>query len=398
MDMKNVDRYRPECEIGEGGYGKVWMACDTLSGERVAVKIYKTSFSDKSIESAKREYELGSGLNHPNILGLKDLICKNGTLWLVMPYCPAGSIARLSGSVDETTIWKIVKDVARGMEYLHSRGILHLDIKPANILQDAAGNYVLADFGISQRISEYVYQDDIDRTILYSRYMAPERRNRTWSIDTYSDVWSFGIMLQELMGEIGPFVPPAENKMSLGLYSGYLHELARACTLEHPELRPSATTILRVAEDVPIFCHDGCSSVIHINDNPPDMAGEPQLIRRPRRGHRALPAPRLSGFRREYSETILAAMKRYKVVRDADNMYGIVDEAGNVVVDFEYDEIFSFGECEMPGPGPLSVFSFVGAYFVQNEKIGAFRILDDGSLREDWKGTWEEYEMRDLWT
>lgn len=393
MDMKYIDRYRLEREIGEGGYGKVWLASDTLTGEKVAVKLYKASFSDKSVEKAKREYELGSGLNHPNILALKDLVCQDGMLCLVMPYCPSGSIAGLSGIIDEEMIWKIVKDVASGMEYLHSRGILHLDIKPANILLDAAGNYVLADFGISQRISEYIHQDDAERTVLISQYMAPERINRTWSVNTYSDVWSFGVMLQELVSGSVSFL---EKEERMCMSSPYLRELMIACTLEHPHLRPSASTILRVVEDVPVFVNAEPTCAIDKDNEFQDMDDEPQIIRCTNKGREVVLKFRYSGWIREYSKVIRDAMNRYKVVRNASNLYGIVDDAGNVVVDFAYDEILPFGECWIPGSGFGSLF--IGAYFVQNDKIGGFRIQDDGSIVEDWKGTLEEYEERCSWT
>lgn len=69
-----------------------------------------------------------------------------------MPYCPFGAINNLCGKIPEQTLWMIIKDVACGLEYLHSSGIMHLDIKPSNILRDSIDHYVISDFGLSHRV------------------------------------------------------------------------------------------------------------------------------------------------------------------------------------------------------------------------------------------------------
>lgn len=100
-------------------------------------------------------------------------------------------------------------------------------------------------------------------------------------------------------------------------------------------------------------------------------------------------------FYNDYSESILAAMQEYRIVKSADkSMYGIVDGSGNVIVDFMYDEILNFRECCWPGPGPLPPKDdfFIGAFFRQGENVGYLVISDDGSVTEYKKCSRKHYD------
>lgn len=95
-----------------------------------------------------------------------------------------------------------------------------------------------------------------------------------------------------------------------------------------------------------------------------------------------------NNFRNDYSESIIAAMQEYRIVKSADKaLYGIVDGDGNVMVDFLYDEISNFRECCWPGPGPLppKEYFFIGAFFRQGENVGFLAIHGDGSVTENGK-------------
>lgn len=123
-----------------------------------------------------------------------------------MPYCP-GSCADVRQAFPEREVFRFLRDVAAGLEFLHERDIVHQDIKPANILIDASGQYVITDFGISTRVRNTLrksatQQKSSEGTIAY---MAPERFGRDNMPVKASDVWSLGVTVFELIAGYVPF-------------------------------------------------------------------------------------------------------------------------------------------------------------------------------------------------
>ncbi len=403
------NRYQLLRVIGEGGYGKVWQAFDTQTGDEVALKIYKAApfFID---EVASREYTLGHELSHPNILPVYEYIRDGSKICLVMPYCPHSSIYDMRGKLNEKAIWTIAKDIARGMMYLHDRGIVHLDIKLSNILQDTAGNYVLSDLGESQNLEELALSDYRNsRTIRVSEYMAPERRSSCRCVGPHSDIWSFGIALYELAyGQcprldsegcvvFGDTVPRCED-------TARLKYLIKACTMPYYRLRPSAEAILSFTEaDEREYIIKPKIEIIRIADlkvterdtlpgTIPNIRLEPVIDFE---GEKITPIKPLNI---ELSEAVRHAMESYKVVKDEESsQYGIVDEDGNVLIDFVYDKIGEIEECYWPVGGLLGS-GFIGAQFWMDDDTGYFKIFEDGSILEHHRCSNKEFAERLCWT
>ena len=208
QDILFADRYRLIKRIGQGGFAEVWLADDTLADLQVAIKIYG-GMDEDGLKIFVKEINKVYHLNHTNLLKPQYVAAWNNMPYLVMTYCSAGSLEKKIGQITEQEAWKILHDVASGLAYLHSNNIIHQDIKPANILQDDMGNYVIIDFGIST-----LARDTLRKSTLMGNtsagtlaYMGPERFSKDSAPILASDIWSLGAMLFELLEGRTPFPP-----------------------------------------------------------------------------------------------------------------------------------------------------------------------------------------------
>lgn len=196
--------------IGKGSFGKVWLAFDQWTELEVAIKMYAKMDSQDSNEFIK-EFKVAFNLNHTNLLHATYLgICKdegNSCPYLVMPYCPQGSVAKLIGEMKETEIWEFIADVASGLAYLHRQPspIIHQDIKPENILVAKTGEYVITDFGISQQLRKTLTRTSGNLASGSAAYMGPERWSKHSMPVKASDIWSLGATIYELIVGDLPF-------------------------------------------------------------------------------------------------------------------------------------------------------------------------------------------------
>lgn len=191
-------------KLGSGYFGQVWLAENQVAvgddPKRVALKI--PFHQDEGILS---EGQALASLGHPNIVKFyRPGRTNDGLIFLVMEYMPGGNLSsRLkdnNGKLAEEEAVEIAVQILHGLEYVHGKGYAHMDIKPQNILFDAAGKAKLADFGLAKIIGSKGYISDTSGT---PAYMAPEAWNAKTCIA--SDLWSVGIVLHEMLtGEL-PF-------------------------------------------------------------------------------------------------------------------------------------------------------------------------------------------------
>src|SRR5688500_1648062 len=208
-----ADRYRIERELGAGGMATVYLAEDLRHGRRVALKVLRPELA--AIIGPQRflsEIRTTANLQHPHILSLFDSGEVNGTVFYVMPFVEGESLRdRLDRErqlpIDDAL--RIIRAVARALDYAHRHGVIHRDIKPENILLHD-GRAVVADFGIAlaagsvgaTRITE------TGMSLGTPHYMSPEQAMGERSITARSDVFSLGCVLYELLVGEPPFTGP----------------------------------------------------------------------------------------------------------------------------------------------------------------------------------------------
>lgn len=188
--------------LGSGAYGQIFRACDRKSGTPVALKAIPLDESDIS-HSAGAEVVILRRTLHPNVVLYYNSFVYESRLWIAMEFCEAGSVLdmmrRLRRPLSEDEIAFLAVQVLDGLAYLHSKKIVHRDIKAANVLVTASGACKLGDFGCSA--SNLSLHTSRNHSVIGSPYwMAPEVivGSAGGGYTEKADVWSFGITLIEL--------------------------------------------------------------------------------------------------------------------------------------------------------------------------------------------------------
>ncbi|KAJ9449527.1 Mitogen-activated protein kinase kinase kinase 3 [Diplonema papillatum] len=199
--------------LGEGSYGKVFVGM-TPDGELVALKALLLPRMDQSSQVLKdliNEVAVLSKLRHNHIVGYNGSALTRDHLVICMEYMPGGSLANLLADFNTlslSTVKRYTKDMLKGLEFLHDKGIMHCDLKPGNVLVCSDGTCKLADFGSCLRLGTLRGEAEPDKSgvgavVGTALYMAPEVVGGKQSCS--SDIWSFGITFCELLAGEPPF-------------------------------------------------------------------------------------------------------------------------------------------------------------------------------------------------
>lgn len=252
------DRYVLNKSIGRGSFGEVWLATDKKIGINVAIKIY-VALDSRGLDEFKNEFKSVYSLHHPNLLKADYFDNAGEQPYLVMQYCPSSAVD-LIGEISEDEIWKFVRDVASGLAYLHENDIVHRDIKPDNVLKDAAGHYVITDFGLSlkmrstlRRASTRLQNNASDQAGSIS-YMAPELFKAEPESVKATDIWALGATIYELATGSLPFMGQggvmqlhgAETPKLPSTFSKRLSDLMGKCLSANTWDRPAAQDIVKI--------------------------------------------------------------------------------------------------------------------------------------------------------
>jgi serine/threonine-protein kinase len=200
-----LGRYRILGEVGRGSSGTVFRALDTLIGREVAIKSFHAPAGGPSPESLRdellREARSVGMLSHPHVVTVYDVAeGADGSWFMAMEYVEGRSLAEILAEdgppdFERTVDW--ISQIASALDYLHTMGLIHRDVKPANVLVTAAGQVKLTDFGIASPGRGEPAGDD-DAVLGTPSYMAPEQilgRENT----PRSDVWSLAAVLHEML-------------------------------------------------------------------------------------------------------------------------------------------------------------------------------------------------------
>ncbi len=216
MIGQTLGRYHLEASLGRGGMAEVFRARDERLGRTVAVKVILPTFASEPhfAERFLREARLVASLEHPHILPVYDSGDENGVPFLVMPYLQGGTLVeRMSaGALPPDTALRWIGELAEALDAAHARGVLHRDVKPANVLLGAGDRALLADFGIAKMAEAGTQLTATGVVIGTPTYMAPELAQGQ-PASPASDLYALGVLAYEMLTGAPPF--SGESALSL---------------------------------------------------------------------------------------------------------------------------------------------------------------------------------------
>ncbi len=243
----NIGRYEVLQELGQGGMAIVYLARDPNMKRKVAVKVLPRQFTfDPQFRTRfQREAEVVGALEHPHIVPVHDFGEHEDQPFIVMRYMSGGTLAdKLSrGPLPIPEIAALFEDIGSAVDYAHSRGVIHRDIKPGNILFGAQGESCLSDFGIAKIAEATAAFTGTGGMIGTPAYMSPEQARGEKNLDGRCDVYSLGVVLfQALTGEL-----PFKSDTPMGVAIAHITEPAPSPLTIRPDLPHPFEAILRKA-------------------------------------------------------------------------------------------------------------------------------------------------------
>lgn len=213
MTPEALGRYEILGELGKGAMGVVYLARDPIIGRQLALKTFRLGYSaqDKELEQFRvrflREAQSAGILNHPNIVTIHDVVedDRQGAFFIAMEYVKGTDLKQLmqrQKHLEVAFVVDIVAQIAEGLAYAHSQGVVHRDVKPANIIITADKKAKITDFGIARvNTSNLTMEGQLLGT---PNYMAPEQIQGK-EVDHRADLFSLGVMLYEMITGRKPF-------------------------------------------------------------------------------------------------------------------------------------------------------------------------------------------------
>jgi len=228
MIGKTIDRYKIVDKLGEGGMGSVWKAEDSKLNRLVALKTISPHLAEdeEARERFVREAQAASALNHHNITTVHDLLDFEDQHFICMEYIEGKTIRDMveSGRVGVKKAVDVILQAAAALGAAHRKGILHRDVKSANIMVSMEGNVKVMDFGLAH-LGERSQLTRTGTTMGTLAYSSPEQLTGR-PYDERSEIWSLGIVLFELLSGHLPFKGPSEGELVFSIINNEPDRLA----------------------------------------------------------------------------------------------------------------------------------------------------------------------------
>ena len=255
MIGQTIAHYRILEQLGQGGMGVVYKAEDTKLQRVVALKFLPESLRSEATARTQflREARAASQLKHPNVLTIYTVEESAEGDFIAMEFAEGGTLRERIGSLAIPEIIAFMNQAASGLQAAHDRGIIHRDIKPDNLLIDAAGRLRISDFGLARLVSEDSGAIHSDVAVGTAHYMSPEQVTGS-HIDARSDIFSLGVAFFELAAKRRPFEgdyvmsvlyaiandpAPSLSEFDPSIPPGFEAVIAR-CLAKSPDDRPAS--------------------------------------------------------------------------------------------------------------------------------------------------------------
>jgi serine/threonine protein kinase len=220
MDLSSspeVSHYRILEKLGEGGMGEVYLAEDTLLDRKVALKFLSERFQEDPTARKRflREAKSAAAIDHPYICNIFDVGDEGGRSYIVMEYVTGQTLEeRLrEGPLPVSQALAVSSEIAEALEEAHGKNLVHRDLKPSNIMLTPGGHAKVMDFGLAKQMAPDDVQSEDETQSKLTRqgltagtltYMSPEQLCGR-EVDLRSDIFSFGIVLYEMVTGVHPF-------------------------------------------------------------------------------------------------------------------------------------------------------------------------------------------------
>jgi serine/threonine-protein kinase len=247
MVGRTVAHYQLMDKLGAGGMGEIYRAQDTRLARVVAIKVLPDSYVGDPERRRRflQEGRAASALNHPNIITIHDVLFEGDTAFLVMEFVSGQTLADLiaTGPMSVPDVLKYAAQMADALAAAHDAGIVHRDLKPGNVMVTPRGLVKVLDFGLAKRSAFASTDGDATTTVGVApltmegsilgtvHYMSPEQAEGKL-VDARSDVFSFGVMLYEMLTGIRPFA----GDTTLSVLSSILRDDAKPISASSPSV------------------------------------------------------------------------------------------------------------------------------------------------------------------
>jgi tetratricopeptide (TPR) repeat protein len=249
-----ADRYVLLERLGDGGHAEVWEAEDEVAGKRVALKFMhlRSCSADEALLALRHEAQMSQRLEHPGVLRVEEPQRDGWLVFLPMEYAGGGDVSQLRGESWQRLL-PVLLQVARVLEHAHSRGVVHRDIKPGNVLFDASGAVRVTDFGTASRTGS------TEAVSAGSPFSASPQQLRGDAATTADDVYGLGALAYELLTRYPPYYPdfdmqrvqhedPPRPVPAVAAPAALL-DLVQAMLARQPQSRPDLQQVMQGFED-----------------------------------------------------------------------------------------------------------------------------------------------------
>ncbi len=242
---QQLDEYRLDALLGRGNMARVYRGLDMRLNRRVAIKIIDTPFrsDDEYARRLQREAQAIAQLEHPHIITVYRYGLVRNVFYIAMQYIEGADLANVLGTYFDDGRFlapqdasRIIREICQALDYAHSRGVIHRDVKPSNIMLDKLGRAILTDFGLALMAS-YGTRGEILGT---PHYVSPEQSVSSAHVVPQSDLYSVGVILYEMFTGRLPF--DSENLMDVLLM--HVEEEPPPPSSFRPEISPALEAVI----------------------------------------------------------------------------------------------------------------------------------------------------------